>query len=179
MKIMNLAMSKLRLDPRNARAHSKKNLAAIQASLERFGQQKPIVVMTNGTVIAGNGTVMAAKALGWAGLNAAIFTGTIEEARAYAIADNRSAELAVWDFTELAAQLGKLGDFELGFDERDIAAVMAKAKPSPEDFAPEKYTSSRLQHTCPSCGQKFSSPPKTALHVEQKKKMDIKKQRKP
>jgi len=40
-------------------------LEQIKASLRRFGQQKPIVVDATNVVRAGNGTLAAAKALGW------------------------------------------------------------------------------------------------------------------
>jgi len=45
----------LHADPRNARQHGDRNLAAIRRSYERFGQQKPIVVDSAGQVVAGNG----------------------------------------------------------------------------------------------------------------------------
>ena len=51
-------------DPRNARRHTPRNLDSIAGSLDRFGQQKPIVVHRD-VVIAGNGTLAAARTLGW------------------------------------------------------------------------------------------------------------------
>jgi ParB-like chromosome segregation protein Spo0J len=59
-----IAIADLSLDPNNARKHSQRNLDAIAASLKQFGQRKPIVVH-RGVVLAGNGTVEAAKTLGW------------------------------------------------------------------------------------------------------------------
>jgi ParB-like chromosome segregation protein Spo0J len=52
------------LDPCNARKHGKRNLEAIQSSLSHFGQRRPLVVMPDMTVIAGNGTLEAARVLG-------------------------------------------------------------------------------------------------------------------
>ncbi len=154
----------LKFDPNNSRAHSKKNLAAIRESLKRLGQQKPIVVMANGTIIAGNGTVAAAKELGWTQVAAVVFEGTKKQAAAFALADNRTAELAEWDFKELAKQLKGAGDFLIGFDETEAMAIMRKAGAALPPGAPvhEAPTASRLQHTCPSCGHKFSSPRKGA-----------------
>lgn len=122
MKISEKAISELRLDPQNARKHSEKNLKAIAASLEKFGQRKPIVVH-RGVVIAGNGTLAAAKSLGWTEITVSeVPDGWDDEtAKAYALADNRSAELAEWDEAELVKQLLELEsegwDVEdLGFD---------------------------------------------------------------
>jgi hypothetical protein len=65
LKVETFPLSSLELDPRNARRHPERNLESIKRSLKRFGQQKPIVVDGDGVIVAGNGTVAAAKALGW------------------------------------------------------------------------------------------------------------------
>lgn len=55
----------LRIDQRNARKHPAVNLEAVKQSLATSGQVKPVVVVPDGTIIAGNGMVLAAQALGW------------------------------------------------------------------------------------------------------------------
>ena len=97
LRVESVPITDLHLDPSNARRHGERNLAAIQASLARFGQQKPIVVGPDEVVVAGNGTLEAAKALGWTEI--AVVRTTLEDADrvAYAIADNRSSDLAEWD----------------------------------------------------------------------------------
>ena len=65
MRSETVPIDSLSFDPANVRKHGERNLATIKASLLRFGQQKPIVVDANGVVRAGNGTLAAAKALGW------------------------------------------------------------------------------------------------------------------
>lgn len=121
VQIETVALSSLLPDPANARRHDEKNLAAIKGSLAKFGQRKPIVCRNN-VVIAGNGTLEAAKQLGWSEIQivrADDMTNT--DATAFALADNRSAELASWDFETLGATLHALreDDFdltEIGFD---------------------------------------------------------------
>jgi DNA modification methylase len=103
-------------DPANARTHNKKNLDAIAASLAKFGQRKPVVVQRQGMVIrAGNGTVEAAKSLGWTEIAAVVVEESDIEATGYAIADNRSAELADWDEDVLGSLLRTL-DADPNFD---------------------------------------------------------------
>ena len=92
-------------DPANVRTHNAKNLDAVKASLSRFGQQKPIVVGADGVVIAGNGTLAAAKSLGWKQVSVVRTDLNGADAVAYAIADNRTAELAEWDTDALADRL--------------------------------------------------------------------------
>lgn len=108
METQRINISELSCDPANVRAHDGKNLDAIKASLQRFGQQKPIVVDEKGVVIAGNGTLTAARALGWEAINIVRTELAGAEATAYAIADNRTAELAEWDDEALAKQLSAL-----------------------------------------------------------------------
>jgi hypothetical protein len=104
------AVSDLTPDPANVRLHSDANLDAIRASLLRFGQQKPIVIRSDGVVIAGNGTLEAAKALGWSELDVVVTDLAGSDAIAFAIADNRTAELATWDEPQLCQVLMTLRD---------------------------------------------------------------------
>ena len=113
LAIEQVPIDSVHLDPANVRKHPERNLAAIKASLARFGQQKPIVIDGDGIVRAGNGTLEAARALGWSTIAAVRTTLTGSEATAYAIADNRTAELAEWDETGLAEQLRALQSEEI------------------------------------------------------------------
>ncbi len=108
MKTERVTVASLLFDPANVRKHGERNLDSIKSSLARFGQQKPIVVDADGIVRAGNGTLMAAKALGWDEIEIVRTNLRGSEATAYAIADNRTAELAEWDEAALAEQLAAL-----------------------------------------------------------------------
>lgn len=135
-------ISGLKPDARNARAHDERSIETIKASLSDYGQQKPIVILSDGTVIAGNGTLEAAKRLGWELLAAVKFTDEAK-ARAFAIADNRSAELSTWNEAELQATLRELSLAEMpqttGFSDQEIADLLkgptmeGVVGPSPEE----------------------------------------------
>lgn len=107
LTIETVSVGSLIPDPDNARLHGEDNLDAITRSLERFGQVKPLVAMADGTVIAGNGTLDAAKRLGWKQIDIVRIPAdwSRDRAMAYAIADNRTAELAEWDNDVLSSQL--------------------------------------------------------------------------
>jgi len=80
-------------------------------------------------VVAGNGTLMAARALNWTTIKAIRTNLAGSEATAFAIADNRTAELAEWDESALHQQLAAIAidDEELlaatGFDEKQLAKL--------------------------------------------------------
>jgi len=86
----------LQSDPNNARTHNQKNLDAIAKSLQKFGQRKPVVITNKNVIVAGNGTLEAAKLIGWKGLSVVRVPDDWDKdtIKAYALADNRSAELA-------------------------------------------------------------------------------------
>lgn len=123
MKIERIKISALKLDPNNARQHDQKNLDAIAGSLKQFGQRKPIVISTDNVIVAGNGTVTAAQSLGWDEIDAVRVPAdwSADQIKAFALADNRTAELAAWSPEVLAAQLIELENAgyeiaELGFE---------------------------------------------------------------
>lgn len=129
MTIETVEIESISPDPANARKHGAKNLEAIKGSLRRFGQQKPIVVDSRGIVRAGNGTLSAARALGWSRIQIVRSDLPAAELTAYSVADNRSAELAEWDMQvlgQLAAD-GELGG--VGFDDDELRKLMGEEPP--------------------------------------------------
>lgn len=146
LKPLAVPLDTLNLDPSNARIHPQKNMDAIRASLAQFGQRKPIVVQKAGMIVrAGNGTVEAARALGWSEIAAVVLDDDNITATAYAIADNRTGELAEWDDDILASLVKDLEDFDLGFSEKDLSSLETyddeeqEAPPLPEGEPCSKY----------------------------------------
>ena len=132
MKVEAIAVDSLTADPANVRTHDARNLESIKGSLAKFGQQKPIVVDGAGVVVAGNGTLQAARLLGWSSVDVVRTRLEGAEAVAYAIADNRTAELAAWDDDALASTLASLqcdqtiDEAVTGFDRKEIDAMIGK-----------------------------------------------------
>ena len=118
----------------------KGNVEAVKKSYKKFGQRKPIVATKDGEVISGNHQLAAAKELGWNKI-AVVFTNDDElTAKAFALADNRTADLGTYDDDLLADMLGSVSsDLELleatSFDEKDLMALVKKQEVI-EDNAP-------------------------------------------
>jgi len=133
----------LALDPANARAHDERNLETIKGSFTRFGQRLPIVVQKQGLIVrAGNGRVMAARAMGWTHIAAVVVDESEVEATAFAITDNRSAELAEWDDEALARLLQSLPEDAFavtGFNTEDLSELLDSLSPKvvEDDDVPE------------------------------------------
>jgi site-specific DNA-methyltransferase (adenine-specific) len=101
-----------------------------------FGQRKPIVVTGANVVVAGNGTLEAAKSLGWSEIDVVRIPAdwSAEQVKAYALADNRTAELAEWDAKVLADQLVELDAVgwdvsEFGFEPMNPAGDLDDDEP--------------------------------------------------
>lgn len=119
--IESVAMSSLHKDPKNVRLHGNRNIDAIKQSLTKFGQTKPIVVLKeSGRIIAGNGTYEAAEEIGWTEISCIFVDMTDEEGTAYAIADNRTAEIAQWDSEKLPLLLEEIANYD---DKELIASI--------------------------------------------------------
>jgi len=138
-------IASLHADPANARQHGQRNMDAIKASLAKFGQRAPLVVQRQGMVVrAGNGRLLAARELGWTEIAAVVVDEGDVEATAFAIADNRTAELASWDENVLASLLAQLQadeDFDhllTGFSDAEISRLQPPVEglEDPDDIPP-------------------------------------------
>jgi site-specific DNA-methyltransferase (adenine-specific) len=114
-------------------------------------------------VRVGNARLEAAKQLGWDTIQIVRTDLTSSEAIAYAIADNRTAELAEWDDDVLAAQLnGLLAEDEdllasAGFTDEELEELLNEPDFEPgtegdqgklDELAPKIVT-------CPHCRTEF------------------------
>lgn len=117
----------------NARTHSRKQVAQIARSIERFGFTNPVLVSDDGDIIAGHGRVEAAKQLGLKAVPTLALSHLSEtERRAYVLADNKLALNAGWDKEVLAIELQALVDLEFdaeltGFSLAEVDLVLDEA----------------------------------------------------
>lgn len=118
-KIEMLRVSALTPNPRNARKHPAKQIAQLAANIDRFGFTIPILVDQDNMILAGHGRLDAAKKLGLDQIPVIRHDFLNDaERRAFALADNRLAELSSWDEEILKSELEIL--FEGGFDISEI-----------------------------------------------------------
>ena len=122
-----------RLKPyaRNAKTHGADQVAKIAASMAKFGWTNPVLVGSDGEVIAGHGRILAAAELGLTEAPVIVLDHLTEEERqAYRISDNKLTEIGAWDEALLAAELQSLAadDFDLsltGFSDAELDQLLA------------------------------------------------------
>lgn len=133
LRALAVPIADLHPDPANARRHPERNLEAIKASLSMFGQRHPIIVQKQGMIVrAGNGRLAAAKALGWTEIAAIMVDDDNVTATQFAIADNRTAELAEWDNESLGALLEEMDEQDreaLAFSREEFEKLLGSLEP--------------------------------------------------
>jgi len=117
-------------DPTNVRLHGEDSQRHLSASYAHFKQRKPVVaqVREDGAlpvVRAGNGTLRALRAAGHGWVAAVVVEEDDVTATAYAIADNRTAEISKWDLPALRTTLGSLPHAPPGVDDDWLAEIDA------------------------------------------------------
>ena len=114
--VINRQISELKLNPKNPRSHSPRQIRQIARSIRAFGFNVPVLVDTKDQVIAGHGRVLACQLIGLTDIPTICLDHLSEaQARAFMIADNRLTENSVWDERLLAEQLKELSELELDF----------------------------------------------------------------
>lgn len=165
MQIVIRTIEDLHPHPQNYRQHPVNQIELIANSLRSHGQQKPIVISEDNTILAGHGVWEAAAQANLSSLSCVVYTGPNPEA--FLIIDNRSSELAVDDTYRLAELLR---DMDTGADLpetgytaeeiEDLLRLLADNTITP-DFTPAteaeqgKLDKKETTVTCPGCGHVF------------------------
>jgi hypothetical protein len=140
------SLSDLKQDPKNARKRTAQSKHLIQESLTRYGAARSIVIDESDRVLAGNGTIEGAKAIGISKVRiietdgneiiAVKRIGLSEHDKVgLALADNRTSDLSEWD-AEMLHNLSQEQDIGPWFSEDDIIELLGKK----DDFDPDDPT---------------------------------------
>jgi DNA modification methylase len=136
LKIEYIAVDELKPYERNNKKHEDFDVGEIAKSIDKYGMVDPIGIWKGNVIVEGHGRLLACKKLGIDTVPCIRLDHlTDEHRREYAIVHNKSSELALYDFDNLADELAELdlSDFEFDFgidtDEEETEIV--------EDEAPE------------------------------------------
>jgi len=125
--IERLPIGALRLDPRNPRQHSDRQIKQIARSIESFDFIVPILIDRNANILAGHGRVRAGLKLGLDEVPVIRIEHLSEaQAKAFRIADNRLTDNSEWDDRLLAETLKELSNLELDFNIEAIGFEMGE-----------------------------------------------------
>lgn len=123
MKIQSLPISSIHPYPNNPRVIGDRAIAAVAASIEKFGWQQPIVVDRDNVIVVGHTRRLAAIHLGLEEVPVLVADDlTEDQINAYRLMDNKAGEFSEWDDDALQAEMMQLdmGDLsEFFFDDLD------------------------------------------------------------
>ena len=119
---------------------------AVAKSIEEFGFRNPIIVDKNNVIISGHTRLKASQKLGLKKVPVIIADDlTDEQANALRLVDNKTGELADWDFARLKDELDKLPstidmsafDFDMEEIDSEVRKLIDDDTNTTEDEAPE------------------------------------------
>lgn len=129
---------------------------AVAASIREFGFRQPIVVDRDGVIIVGHTRLKAAKKLGMKEVPVLVADDlTEEQVKAYRLADNKTGELAGWDFAALEEELACIAEIDMreyGFAELNSSDEADKAPEAFKEFTGDE----EVKHKCPRCGYEWN-----------------------
>jgi len=158
MKIEQWKTDRIKPYEHNPRRNDKA-VETVAASIREFGFRQPVVVDADGVIVVGHTRWKAAKKLGLKTLPVHVAKDlTSEQARAYRLADNKTAETAAWDVELLPIELGELrdSDFDLkliGFSDKELAEHLGEYDTDLDD--PPDADDPGKTIRCPKCGHQF------------------------
>lgn len=152
MNIIEKKLKELKEYENNPR-HNEGAVDAVAASIKEFGFKVPIVIDADGVIIAGHTRKKAAEKLGLKTVPCIVADDlSPEQIKAFRLADNKTGELAGWDFEKLEEELADLAAMDMtqfGFivnEDVDIDEFFEDAEPKEKE--PKMIT-------CPHCGETF------------------------
>lgn len=133
---------------------------AVANSIKAFGFKVPVVIDKDNVIVAGHTRLKAAKKLKLKTVPCVIADDLDEnQIKAFRLADNKTGELALWDFDGLVDELADICNIdmsEFGFDiDLSIDNDAETAINPPSDFKSfdEK---TETKHICPRCGYEWN-----------------------
>ena len=152
--LKNIPITELKPYPNNPRKNDHA-VDAVAASIREFGFKVPLVIDKEGVIVAGHTRYKAAQKLGLKELPCIVADDlTDDQIKAFRLADNKTAELAEWDFELLDLELDDIeldmGEFGFEADSIDFDSEVA-AKSESEYVEKEEQLV-----VCPNCGLSFS-----------------------
>jgi DNA modification methylase len=125
MRVEMWNIADVKLYPHNPRQNDRA-VDAVAASIREFGFRQPLVVDREGIIVVGSTRYKAALKLTLKKIPVHVAEGlTPAQLKAYRIADNKTAEIAEWDYALLVQELAELqkADFDLdlvGFSSEEL-----------------------------------------------------------
>ena len=145
-KIVYKKVEDLKLNPKNPRKNDDA-VRTVAKSIEKYGFKNPLIIDENNVVWCGNTRLKASRTLGLEEVPCIVASDlTEEQIRELALIDNKSSEIAEWDFDLLGDELADLdlGDFELDWGLPELVEEEKGVEEDDFDCTPPEQPKAKL-----------------------------------
>ena len=119
-----------------------------------------MVIDSENVIVCGHTRLKAAKKLKLEKVPCVVADDlTADQIKAFRLIDNKTAELASWDFEKLTEELSALAeiDFDMADFQFDISDLSVNQKlDNGGEIDAENFSDEKFDCTCPKCGFKFN-----------------------
>ena len=163
MKIVEKSLNELKPYANNPRKNEDA-VESVAASIKEFGFKVPIVIDKDNVIVCGHTRYLAAKSLDLDEVPCVIADElTEEQVRAFRLVDNKTQELAEWDWGKIGLELDSIENIDMrlfGFSEfLDVEApgeLSEKKLGGGTEIDLGSFDDEQFEYTCPCCGFKFN-----------------------
>jgi len=155
MKIREMSVNDVKEYANNARKNDKA-VDLVAQSIQKYGFKNPVIVDKNNVIVAGHTRLKAALKLGMETIPVIMADDlTEEQVKAFRLADNKTAELATWDFDRLEQELDAI-------DDESILAIFHQnryedGQQYDGEISLEDFDDGEFKYKCPECGFRFNA----------------------
>lgn len=172
MEIKIADINSLKPHPKNPRVHPDSLISKIQSSIKEFGWTSPVLVSSDGYILAGHARLKAAHKMRLRQVPVICLPLDGVKAEAYMIADNKLQEDSSWEYEMLAGLLQELSDGSAnlkitGFSEAEINSILLEINETdidglnivvnePREPRGSKGLPKKTGLCCPRCGKEIT-----------------------
>lgn len=174
MQIVYKKIADLKRYEKNNKKHPERQLVKIVASIKEYGFKNPVLIDKNNVIISGHGRTLSAERLGMEEVPCIDCSDlNSKQVKALRLMDNKSAELAEWDFDNIKAELEelKLQEFDIDLTGFDIELKIEEEKQEEEKQDPKDYMN--LDKFYPKLSGKYGMPLIKKLSADEIENIDL------
>ena len=163
MKIVDIKLADLKPYENNPR-NNDNAVQYVKNSIKEFGFKVPLVVDKDNVIVCGHTRYKAAVQMGFAEVPCIIADDlTEEQINAFRLADNKTQELAEWDWNKIGIELDSITGIDMslmGFedflDQSDPGELPEKKLGGGTEIDLDSFGDEEFTYVCPCCGFRFN-----------------------
>ena len=163
MEIIAKKLDELKPYENNPR-HNDNSVQYVRNSIEEFGFRVPLVIDKDNVIVCGHTRYKAAVQMGLEEVPCILADDlTEDQINAFRLADNKTQELAEWDWTKIGIELDSITGIDMSFmgfedflDQSDLGELPEKKLKGGAEIDLDSFGDEKFTYVCPCCGFRFN-----------------------